>query len=644
MQADAAGGGYVLCLTGRARLVGPLGPTLLSAKAYPLVVFLASCGPDHSAGRARIAELLWPDELAERSLTNLRQLLARIRSRERECGFRLLDTSPAEVRLAPEGLAIDLLEIEALVEAEGASGIPDLCRLYGGDLLEGAAEDIVADQDWLGTQRTRLRNRVTARLSRFVDIESADETTLLVAAERLLDIEPFEELAYRALMRVHARRGQPFQVRRVFELCRERLEVELGTEPTAATVTLYRELVRRTGPGGSVLPRAQAGAGVPRVSILLPSDGRGQSDGLSLVAWLLQDVTIGLCRLQSVSIVAPYTSWSLHSDETEVALSKYGIDYLVVTDHVREGDDCYLYVKLVDTGSRQVRWGERLAFGLPRLATCYRELSMRIAASLADAVEQSELEQLDGSTDPNAYRWYLAGQRELQTLDLQSIRKARKAFKQAHSLCADYAPAYSGLSRVQRLEWLLLARGDRAPLEASIALAERAIEIDPEDARGYHELGTACLYARAFERSVECFEEAERRSPQHADLITDFGETLAHSGEPEAGLKKLDQAISLNPATPDHYLWCVASMQYQLERYGDAITTIGKMGDKTWALRLLAASNAKLGRASEARRCVRKAMETYPDFRIERWTAMIPNRRPEDTRRYADGLRLAGFR
>jgi tetratricopeptide (TPR) repeat protein len=127
-------------------------------------------------------------------------------------------------------------------------------------------------------------------------------------------------------------------------------------------------------------------------------------------------------------------------------------------------------------------------------------------------------------------------------------------------------------------------------------------------------------------------------------LLADFGDALAHSGEPEEGLRKLDQATWLNPLVPDQYHWSAAGMHYQLGRYDVAVATIGKMADDTGALRLLAASHAKLGHKKEAQRCVRKAMETYPDFTVERWLAMVPNRSADDTRHYAEGLRLAGFR
>ncbi len=652
-------GSCILCLSGQPRLQGPGGEALpLPAKSYLLAAFLALAGPEHVATRVRLAEFLWPDADVDKSHANLRQLLARIRAQERRFGFQLFESDAAVVRLSPRNATIDLLEIEGLLKAPSADAAARLCRAYAGDLLEGSERELDTGGEWIAAHRARLREAVAELLSRFLESgRDADDAALIEAAQRLLDIDIYQEPGYRALMRVYARNGQPFQVRRIFEQCQDRLKADLDVAPTPETQALFQQLVSGTRPVASsdVPPdgsrsgdvsatrRIVVPSGVPRLSILMPSDSEGKADKRSLIAWLLHDVTIGLCCFRSVSVVAPYTSWSLDADNTEQAVERFGIDYFVLTDLVREGQEGFLYVKLVNARTRLIQWAERFAFGPQKLAMCYRDLSLRIAVSLADAVERIELDRLQAGQDATAYRWYLSGQRDLRDLNLPSIRKARRAFRHAQASCPDFAPGYSGLARTFQLEYLLLARGDRDPLTESIALAERAVAIDPDDLRGYHELGASSLYARSFEQSIECFTEAERRSPQHADLLADFGDALTHYGEPELGLKKLDEAIALNPQTPDHYHWYAAGMNYQMERYEEAIATVAKMRDETCALRLLAASNAHLGRRREARRCVRKAMETYPDFTIERWLAVVPNKRPEDTQRYADGLRMAGF-
>jgi tetratricopeptide (TPR) repeat protein len=466
-------------------------------------------------------------------------------------------------------------------------------------------------------------------------------------------------------MRFYARHGQPFQIRLAFESCRSRLLAELGAAPSDETVSLLQNLtavgvgpvaatpvgVVRQAPRSLAFPTdPYAGLrrdipGIPRLSVLFPSLPSGRKRERSLVTWLLQDVTLGLCCLRSVSVVAPYTSWSLDASDAERAdFAMFGIDYFVKTELTQDHERPFLYATLIDAHTRTVQWAERFPLGRTDVPACHRDLSLRIAFSLASTVEDLELARIPTDRDATAYHWYLIGQRELRNLDLPSVRRARQAFRSALARCPDYAAAHSGLSGALHREWLLLARGDRETLAESVSLAERAVALDPEDARGYRELGTSSLYSRCFDQSLEAFSEAEKKCPQHADMLADFGDALAHSGQPEQGLRKMEQATWLNPLIPDHYHWCAASMNYQLRRYDLAIETIAKMTDKTCALRLLAASHAKLGQRQEAQRCVRKVMETYPDFSIGRWIAIVPNRNADDKRHYADGLRLAGFK
>jgi DNA-binding SARP family transcriptional activator/tetratricopeptide (TPR) repeat protein len=656
---------FKLCLLGRARFLDPSGcPIALPAKAYPLLAILALSSSDRIVGRGRVSELLWPDS-SQRGGANLRQLLTRLRHIEERLGVKFLDTGPASLHLNPASVSVDLLELAALLRNGSGDSMSRLCRLYSGDLLEGAEPLFESGREWLDAHRSTLRDGVVGALMRFLDRDEEDDALVALAADRLFRIDPSQEAADRALMRLYARRGQPFQIRRVFESCQSRLRSELGAEPSTETAGLLRVLTSSAmqtvaaAPAGSP-PAAALGLaagvnrravpqrdvpGIPKLSVLFPTLPSGSERERSLVTWLLQDVTMGLCSLRSVSVVAPYTSWSLDASDAQRAdFEKFGIDYCAQTELTQDRDHSFLYATLINVRTRTIQWAERFPFGRADVAGCHRDLSLRIAFSLASTVENLELARLEADRDASAYHWYLSGQRELRNLDLPSVRRARHAFRNALARCPDYAAAYSGLSRSTHLEWLLLARGDHETLSESISLAERAVALDPEDARGYRELGTSSLYARCFDPSIEAFAQAERKSPQHADMLADFGDALAFCGEPEQGLRKLDQAIWLNPLIPDHYHWYAAGMNYQLGRYDLAIEAIAKMADTTCALRLLAASHAKLGHKQEAQRCVRKAMETYPDFSIDRWIAIVPNRNTDDKRHYADGLRLAGFK
>ncbi|HEY5550416.1 MAG TPA: tetratricopeptide repeat protein, partial [Opitutaceae bacterium] len=264
--------------------------------------------------------------------------------------------------------------------------------------------------------------------------------------------------------------------------------------------------------------------------------------------------------------------------------------------------------------------------------------------SLADAVERAEMARFERDESPRAYYWHLMGQKHLRFMDLVNVRRALKAYR--NSVVADpgFAPAYSGTARATQRQWLVLGRGDVKLLEEAERIGAKAISLDHRDARGYRELGLCSLYRRHWGDAIAYFAEAERLGPHHADLISDFGDTLGHCGEPERGLEKVDRAMALNPMPPDQYWWNAAGLHFQLRDYEAAIAAIDRMGDPLPALRIAAASWAYLGDDARAKKCAAKFLRSYPGFRIEHWLSIVPDKNLEDRRHYDLGLRRAGFK
>src|SRR4051794_25865063 len=73
---------------------------------------------------------------------------------------------------------------------------------------------------------------------------------------RILALDPLQEAAHRALMRLHARQGRRGAALARYQVLREALARELGTAPEEATQRLYRELRDRRG----AAPDDRAGA------------------------------------------------------------------------------------------------------------------------------------------------------------------------------------------------------------------------------------------------------------------------------------------------------------------------------------------------------------------------------------------------
>ena len=80
-----------------------------------------------------------------------------------------------------------------------------------------------------------------------------------------------------------------------------------------------------------------------------------------------------------------------------------------------------------------------------------------------------------------------------------------------------------------------------------------------------------------------------------------------------------------------------------LFEYQDAIDTVDLMNNPIMGCRILAASYAQLGQLDNARIHAQRILEAYPDFSLEQWQAMMPDKHVEDAMAFTAGLRKAGL-
>ena len=628
-------------------------------KGFELAAYLSLEHGFAPARRDTLAQILWEDAGVGQANANLRSLLARIKRVRRNSGVDFVEVSREFVRLSASA-AVDIVRLYSLAADASISSILEQCALYRGDLLDGAN---VGTRGRWANYRAALRGALIGRITRFLEMADPgeDATAIETAAQRLIAIDQFLEAPYLALMRLYAAAGRLRDMECVYRECGERFETELGAAPAPAIAELYRELCG-LGSGAMVhrieqealAPAADANppkdaqdvrpqGQLPSICILMPQSSSDRSKS-NLVGALLEDATIGLCAQRAFSIIAPYTAWRLGSDgAVGDFVRQYGIDYVLQSRIQRVGSENFLTPKLIDTRSRRIIWADRFNLDEADFNGTYDRLTWRIVRSLSETIERAELERGRRDVDTSSYIAYLRGLRSLAKLQLPDIRAARRLFKVSLKQDEKFALAFSGVARTLILEWLLLARGEAGLLDHAEYYARRALDLDPEQADGLRELGLGNLYRGRFDESLEAFAEAERRAPQHADLIADHADALSLSGLSTQALGKIQRATALNPLSPDRYRWHEGTILYQLEQYEAAIAALSRMSDQSPAYKLLAASWAMLGEQSKAYAFTRKVLGIYPDFSVGKWLSMIPIRDAAVRCRYEQGLRAAGF-
>ena len=232
-------------LTGDQEVIGwPL------RKARELLAYVIARGG--TTARDEAAAALWPDEPPERVSTMLSNAAFRVRktlnAANPSSNGRLLTLSDRRYQLLSGAFRVDLDAFDAhLRRAEtlqGADALVEYDRalaIYKGDFLGSEP------YEWADAYRRdyQRRFRAAAHQAGRVALDCRDVKRATEFYRAILDRDPIDEEAARALMRCHAKLGDGNSVRRTFKVLTESLRRELDdekAEPLPETSGLLREL------------------------------------------------------------------------------------------------------------------------------------------------------------------------------------------------------------------------------------------------------------------------------------------------------------------------------------------------------------------------------------------------------------------
>lgn len=243
--------------------------TMPTRKAQALLAYLALT-PGQTHPRDKLAALLWGSLRESQARGSLRQALTTVRRVLGDSGA--LQLAGGTVGLDPAAIEVDVALFEAHVAKGSVSGFAEAARLYRGDLLSGLDIPEGAFQEWLLTERERLHELAVAALGHLLaeqraagELEAAAQT-----GERLVALDPLQEAAHRALMRLLVQLGRRSAALRVYQQCVAALGRELGAEPEAETRALHEQILRERPLRPEHLAAADAPAPPPA---LAPSAG-----------------------------------------------------------------------------------------------------------------------------------------------------------------------------------------------------------------------------------------------------------------------------------------------------------------------------------------------------------------------------------
>ncbi|TCR91709.1 hypothetical protein [Rhizobium sp. BK376] len=617
---------FKLVTLGRLRLVDGAGNTVSFPEKGLLILAHACLKNWERKSRTEIARQFWADVDQAQASANLRKTVSRISDRQAQLDFRPFEFDSRSVAVSQSAFRHD---IDELTSVEGVSPLDHFLKLAG-LLQEEFLSDVRAHDETLNGWIEDRRNECFAMLREaFLGaaeaVPEAHRSVFKTVAMRLLDRDSGDETVRAAITSIYDYQGYG-QEERGLDVRGLQAGRRLPAEAAAAAIQLEGETRRP-----------------PRMVLLPPKISGNSADAYG--AALVEDVTIGLCALRSVSVLAPYTAAQIAGRANKSqSYERHSISYVLETRITDEAQGHTLFAQLIFFGNDEIVWADRFNIAEAGLIHSRRELAGKIASAISRQVERNELQRLFFEENAAAYKHFLIGQQTLTFLDLARVRRARGHFREALKEQSSFAPALSGLARSFFFEWLLTARGDSELLSLAERHANDAITANSSLAPGYRELGVVKLYQRQYDESIAFLSTAEKLSPNHANILASHADTLVQASQPGEGLEKIKAALDLNPLAPDEYFWTAAGASYSLEKYEDALGYIDQMKDKLPADRLAAASWGMLGNAKKAKQFVASTFEVHPDFSLEKWMSIVPFKEDWQKAHYLEGLKSAGFK
>jgi adenylate cyclase len=178
-------------------------------------------------------------------------------------------------------------------------------------------------------------------------------------------------------------------------------------------------------------------------------------------------------------------------------------------------------------------------------------------------------------------------------------------------------------------------------------LAERAIQMDPNDPLGYQALGNLLFLIGQPKRAIEARRKAIKLAPNDFATVAGLAARLIHWGGEQEAVELSERAIRLSPKHP----WWVPNT------YGDALHLVGRKEEAVAALKRaialkprngisearIAAVYADLGRMNEAKAAAKEAKRLNPKFSANRFMKVRSFHDPKRDSWYKNLLLRAGL-
>src|SRR5215470_17919469 len=233
--------------------------------------------------------------------------------------------------------------------------------------------------------------------------------------------------------------------------------------------------------------------------------------------------------------------------------TQLAVDAVLIGGYIKSGDRFRLTPQLVDTGSGEIVWSEKIDVESKDIITVQDTISRQIVDGLRVRTNSSEQERLVKAATENAvaYDDYLKGRTVLyqfitQTLDVKDLESAIDQFSKAVELDPTFALAHSGLG-VSEVNYVLKGMGGLEHYSKARQSFDRALEIDSKLVEPRVRMIFIDLIEGRGDEARHEIRRLLRRAPNEPSVHSTAAYIYRLAGQYNLALEQWDRLLKISP-------------------------------------------------------------------------------------------------
>ena len=361
-----------------------------------------------------------------------------------------------------------------------------------------------------------------------------------------------------------------------------------------------------------------------------------------------EDIITELARMPILQVASRNGSFRFRGPGADItaAARTLGVRYVVEGSVRRLGPRIRITAQLIDTATGAHLWAERYDRPADEIFEVQDDVVRTIVGTLVGRLQFAGVEIARRRPPASLAAYDLILQAEQPDWANAEARvEVRALARRALDLDPDIARGELMLGFMSINDWLSDTALPDSTLQVAFGHMRRAVALDPNDFYCHIGLGEACLYSRAYDLCEQHLARALTLNPNRPGVHAMLAYLAFFSGRPDEALDRMATSKRIDSFHEPRWHWsAILTMAYAARRYAEALDAYRRIDQpRDWVRAYAAAVHAMLGDDAAAQAEAAAALAMNPDFTIAASLSRHPFRHDADRAHVEQGMRRAGL-